>query len=321
MKATQWTTYRSMQLQLGTMGDRLHELRTLAATGKKVSRPSDDPSSVRPILDVRAQVRLADRYLETMGTGLDRAKVVEGHMSSMENALVRAKELALSAVNGGYDPQSMATVADQIANIRAQLVDTANARFDGKYVFAGYEEQTKPFTVNPTYNPATYNPANPATYPVLYNVGLANSQPNMLEISPGETVQVGLTGNSLFLGDADNDGVTDPGAYDIFAVLTQIEEAIRADDKTAISAKLDTIDGAADQARRLRSKIGNNAARLESAMQQMEITKIDLKETLSRYEDADLIETLTDLTQQETAFEAALNITAKISELSILKFI
>jgi flagellar hook-associated protein 3 FlgL len=67
--------------------------------------------------------------------------------------------------------------------------------------------------------------------------------------------------------------------------------------------------------------MGNNAQRVEAAMGHLEEVKIDLKMILSRYEDADIIETLTSLSQQETAFEAALNVTAKVSKLSILNYL
>ena len=48
--------------------------------------------------------------------------------------------------------------------------------------------------------------------------------------------------------------------------------------------------------------------------------KIDLEQILSRYQDADAIETFNDIIKQETAFQAALNITAKVSDISILDY-
>ena len=40
---------------------------------------------------------------------------------------------------------------DEIAELKNELLDTANAVVDGKYIFAGYREDTKPFTANPAY--------------------------------------------------------------------------------------------------------------------------------------------------------------------------
>jgi flagellar hook-associated protein 3 FlgL len=48
---------------------------------------------------------------------------------------------------------------------------------------------------------------------------------------------------------------------------------------------------------------------------------IDLKQILSRYEDADAIEAFNAIVQQETAFQAALSVTSKVSQLSILDYL
>ena len=107
-----------------------------------------------------------------------------------------------------------------------------------------------------------------------------------------------------------------------------MEDAIRAgnvSDPTGpgggMEQNLTVLDTAADQNRRLRSQLGNRASRVESAMLHQEDVKIDLKQILSRYQDADAIETFNDIIKQETAFQAALNITAKVSDISILDFL
>jgi flagellar hook-associated protein 3 FlgL len=318
MKATQGTTYRSLYAQIERISNRLQDVRTTTATGKKLNKPSDDPSAVRPVLNTRTQIRATERYLGTMGTALDKMQILDGHMDHVENVLVRVKELAINSINGTLDEQGLSTLADQVGQMKAELLDTANAQVDGKYIFAGFEESTRPFETNPSYDSELYDPVDLATWPVKYN---GDENATSLEISPGEYVQVNLTGCALFGGDADNDGEVDSGGVDIFAALTRVEEAMRANDMEGVNAELDVLDVCADQARRLRGKMGNNAQRVETAMEHMEGVQTDLQQTLSRYEDADLIEAIASLTQQEQAFEAALNVTAKVSRLSILDFI
>lgn len=87
-----------------------------------------------------------------------------------------------------------------------------------------------------------------------------------------------------------------------------------------LTTQLDSLEDAADQERRLRGLLGNHHVRVENAQTTREETKVDLEEMLSRYEDADLVEVLTDLKQQQTALEAALNVTSKVASLSILNF-
>jgi flagellar hook-associated protein 3 FlgL len=306
MKATQGTTYRSLQAQINQMGLRLQDLRNVAASGKKLNRPSDDPAAIRPVLNTRTQLRATDRYLNTMGSALDKMQVLDGHLGHVENVLVRVKELAINSINGSLGSRDQETLAQQVGAMKAELLDAANAQVNGKYVFAGFAEDTKPFEPNPAYDPT-----DPASRPVLYG---GDGNITELEIAPGETIPTALNGNALFLGGA--------GGIDLFDVLTKIEEAMRSNDPASgVSAQLDSLEKGADQARSQRGLMGNNAQRVETAMGHLEEVKIDLKMILSRYEDADIIETLTSLTQQETAFEAALNVTAKVSKLSILNYL
>ena len=207
------------------------------------------------------------------------------------------------------------------------------------------EEFLREMKDNPNYNPnppvdplnpnPPYDPNDSTTWPYFF---MGTPNPTELEITPGEFLESNLTGNDLFLGI--NNGAmqiggpsppalysSDPGRIDIFSVLTRTEEALRAGNVSdplgaggGLEEKLDNLDIAAEQNRRLRSQLGNKAARVDTAMLHQEDVKIDLHQILSRYQDADAIETFNEIVQQETAFQAALSITAKVSQISILNY-
>jgi len=312
MRATGTTTYRSLQLFLDRTTEKLQSLQLQAATGKKLNRPSDDPTAISPVLSARTQIQNSERYTETIQTGLDRVNNMDGYLDGMENTLVRLKEISIATINGALSPEDRLTYADEVAQLRQSLMDSANAQVDGKYLFAGFNEKTKPFTATNAALPIS------SANPVIYN---GDNGIQQFEISPNELININLTGNGLMMGDADNDGVTDAGAVDIFAVATSLEEALRADDQTAVSAQMDNLETGANQIRGYRSLKGNLGRRLETAKDHMAQIKIDMEEFRSRYEDADILETITSLQQQQQSYQAALNVTGKVSELSILDYI
>ncbi len=335
MKATEGTTYRMLQSNLTRVNNRLEELRIQGATGIKLNKASDDPSAIRPVLTTRTQLMHTDRYLETMGVTLDKMETTDGHLNHVENILQRVKEITINSINDAMSQEDLNTFADEVANLKSELLDAANAKVDGKYIFSGYSESTKPFVENPAYNPATYNQADSTTWPYFY---AGDPNPTELEITPGEYLEANLTGNDLFMG-INNSTVqaggpsppaiyaADPGRMDIFSVLTRTEEALLAgnlDDPLGpgggLQSNLSDVEIAANQERRLRSQLGNRASRVETAMVHQEDVKINLQQILSRYQDADAIETFNDIIKQETAYKAALSITAKVSEISILNY-
>ena len=145
MKATQGTTYRMLGSRLNDVSTQLEELRNIGATGKKLNKPSDDPASIRPVLNTRKQLSNVDRYMETMGKSLDTMQTTDGHLENVENIMQRAKEIMTNAVNDTLNDQDRKTLADELSQLREELLDTANGAVDGKYLFAGYKEDTKPF--------------------------------------------------------------------------------------------------------------------------------------------------------------------------------
>ena len=318
MRATQTTTYRSLQSFLDRTSDKLANLQLQAATGKRINRPSDDPTAISPILSAKTQIQTSDRYIETIESGLDKIDSADGYLDSIENTLVRIKEISIATVNGSLNPEDMRTFAAEVHQLRESLIADANAQIDGKYLFSGFTEKTQPFSLNPAYDSALYDPLDPTTFPVFYNGDDGSLE---YEISPNELIQVNLNGNGLMLGDFDYDGVTDPGAFDIFALVTSLEEELLVDNPAGVEALMDPIEAAANQVRGQRSLKGNVGRRLEVARDHMEQIKIDMETFRSRFEDADILETITEMQQQEQSFEAALNVTGKVSQLSILDYI
>ncbi len=333
MKVTENTTYRLMQTNLDRISNELLELREQGATGVKLNKPSDDPGAIRPVLSARAQLQQNDRHLEIMGHAGDKMASTDSYMESVENVLVRVKEIAINSINSSMSQSDLANLANEVAELKEQLLYSANATIDGKYIFAGFEQNTVPFTENPAYDPALYNISDSTTWPYLYNGDHNRTQ---LEITPGEFMDINLTGNELFMGISNEvaaTGSTDPfqggtvGGIDIFTVLTRTEEAIRAgniDDPSgpggSIQTQLNNLEIAADQNRNLRSTLGSKARRVDAAIVHQQDAAIDLQKILSRYQDADMIQVFNDIVKQETAFKAALNVSSRVSSISILDY-
>jgi len=309
MRATMNTTYRLLQTALDRSNQTLQGLQLQAATGKKINKPSDEPASIQPILLARTQIKDEGRYLKNIQTGLNRTDTTDVSFDQMENILERAKEISVAATNGAMSPQDRATYADEVSQLRQSLLDTANAKFDGEYLFSGYlvtdasMGDQPAFVENPAYTAGSGLP------PVLYN-GDANS--TQLEIAPSERVTVGVPGDQFLMP---------AGGQDLFGVLADLEESLRNDDTAGIQTAEENLATGTEQVRQQRSLLGNIGKRLEDAGQQTQSSKIDKQQLLSKFEDADMVEVVSNLQQQQQAFQAALAVTGKVSQLSILDYL
>ncbi len=302
MRATSSTTYRALNTELFRINRNLEDLRVAIATGKKVRKPSDEPTSIRPILNARTQIKGYERYLKNIEAGLNRTDTTDVHLDQMENTMVRAKEITINAINGAMSQTDLDTFADEIVQLRNTMLDNANARFDGEYLFSGYLVTNASMGGN---TPFTFGGG-----VVTYN---GDSNSTQLEISPTEQLTIGVPGNSFL----------QPGApgVDVFQVLTDLETELRAGNVTGIQNALPDLETATEQIRVQRSLLGNIGKRLEDAKMQTEQIKIDKQELLSTLEDADILELASALQQQEQTLQGALNVTAKVGELTILDYL
>ncbi len=317
MKATLGMNYRMLSHNLENISSKLYDLRQQSATGKKLNKPSDNPAAIRPVLHYQVQDKMTERYLNHLAVAKGEMELVDSGLDNVENILVRAKELGIAAMNGSANDEDRQTFANQISSLFDEMLQAANAQPTGQYIFSGYKDKTVPFIQIDDYNAEDFDPDDKDTWPVSYQGDLHEKS---VEIAPGNYIQTSLTGCELFLGDKDNDGSVDNEAFNLFAVLKNFETAVRENDPDKMSEGLDELEKSAEQVRRLRGQMGNNAWRIEKASEQLEGAVIEFQEIISQYEDADIVDVYARLVQQETAFEAALNVTARVAKLSILDF-
>lgn len=296
MKTTLTATYRTLQSQVSRSSAKLQQYQETAASGIKLNNPSDDPSVVASVINSQSQIRSGEAYQKTISSVSSQLGNLDSTLDQFENLMVQAKELVVAAGNGSLGKGDISAYAQQMAMLKEEAFALANTQVDGKYVFAGFNTDTKPFP--------------DMTDPTLYQGDDNHSE---LQIGPGQKVVTNLTGSELFQGQG--------GGINILSLLSDLEQNLGSMDTTQALSRLDDLETGADQVRNSRSKLGTTAVRVEEAGIRMQDFTDNMAAKLSGYRDADLVEAYTNLAQQEQALQAALSVTAKISNLSILDYL
>lgn len=256
------TTYRSLQTNLSTTSTKLNQLYVTSSTGIAVAKASDKPSAVSSIVNGRSDIVKTERYVENCKHVQDNLATSEIHIDAVEELMTRAKEIAVAGANDSLSETDKATLADEVGKLRQELLDLANTQVSGKYLFAGYNDESQPF----------------AGSPVAY-AGTGDHQ--MIEISPGATVAKNITGEELFMS-----------PVNLFATLEDLEAALTGGDSTSVTAMLTPLEDAAEQVRTQLSSLGNIGARMDDMIGMHENALLVVESTLSRHQDADLTEVL-----------------------------
>ncbi|MBE7557470.1 flagellar hook-associated protein FlgL [bacterium] len=171
-----------------TLADLQKSLRTLAdlqqqlSTGRKFTRPSDNPIDYTTALSYRQSIARERRFDRNIDRGLTNLNLAEASLSGATDLVQRVRELTLSGMSGALDAAQYNAIADEIAQIRDQLVQIGNANLEGVYIFGGTQTLRAPFQE--------------VGAGVVRYVGNAGGR--HLEIGQGIVVRTNLTGMDVF---------------------------------------------------------------------------------------------------------------------------
>ncbi|AJY69287.1 flagellar hook protein FlgL [Geobacter sulfurreducens] len=297
MRVTQNTTANLVLNSLQTIRRRTEELEQQAATGVKISAPGDDPVTAQQILHMKSLMAAGDQYSRNISNGISWLSMTEAAMDEMGNVLTRAKELTVQMANATSDAKARESGMNEIVQLRNQLIQLGNTQLNGRYVFGGFKNDTPPFDSTGAFN--------------------GTDDSITIEIDRGAFVPINYSGGELLRGG------TPPGSTgtDIIGVFDNLITALGANDQTAVQAELPNLEDALSQVLSNRTDLGARMNRLEGQKNVIEEMKFSLTKVLSDKQDVDFMQVISDLTKQQTAFEAAIAASGKISQISLLDYL
>ena len=288
-------------------------LQNQVSTGLRVSAPADDPTAMQSTLTDLSSQAAQQQFSKNISTIQSKADSIYGVLQSLQTISNRMGEIATaagSATNSQTDLNHYATEVTSLIQQAAQMVNAKDPA-TGQYLFGGTDSGQQPFTVT--------TDANGNVTGVTYS---GNSSVNQTEIAPGVTVAADVPGANPS-GSGAYGLITDSrtGA-DLFNHLISLQNNLLAGNSSAISST-DTANLQNDE-NNLAYQVaynGNVQTRLTTASSFATNQSTALNGLISNASSADLAQTLTQLTQAQTAYQAALQSSATIMQLSILNYL
>lgn len=285
-------TIEGLQSALGRVQRQQEKL----ATGKEISRPSDDPGGTVAALTYRSDIRRNDQYSRNGQNGLDWLGTADSTISGMTTMVQRAKTLTLQAANGSLSADERTAIAEEMDTLRQGLIGMANTTYMNRPIFGGTASNGTGTTI---------------AYDANGNYQGDNGQV-MRNVAPGVQVAVNVNGPQLF----------GSGATGLFNVLGQISQDLRSNNPAALTqTDIGNLDSAMTQLQNTHAVVGARYDRVQSMKTLADNTSVNLKSGLSEVEDADLPKAITDLQLQQVSYQAALAATAKVIQPSLVDFL
>jgi flagellar hook-associated protein 3 FlgL len=295
MRVTDGTMANMSLNNLQLIRQRLDDLQTQVSTQRKVSNPGDDPLATQQILGLQGQLNDGDQYTKNISTGSAVLSTMESALASMGDSLTRIKEIGIQMANGTYSADQRSEAMVEVKQIREQLISLGNTQSGGRYVFGGSKNDSPPFDASGAYN--------------------GNDANISINIDKSSSVVINYSGGKLLTGTG---GGTD---VSVIGTIDKLTLALSNNDQTGIQNTLSDLDKSMTQVLSARTDIGARMNRLDSTKNFIDNAQLYLQKALSDKQDVDFTKAVSDLTRQQTAFEAALAATAKVSKMSLMDYL
>jgi flagellar hook-associated protein 3 FlgL len=269
-------------------------LQEQVASGLQVNKPSDDPLTARQLLDLQHQIAQGSQYTSNISKGSTMLNMASTALTGMSDIMTQIKKIAADNVSGSGSQSDRNGVGSSLDALKQQLIDMGNTEYGGQYVFGGFKNNQPPFASNGTFS-GTDDDLN-------------------VEVAQGSKVSVSVSGGKLLKGTA--------GGVNILDEIDKLKTAITGNppDTAAISGEINTMGSAADQVTASLTDVATRLIRLTSAGTLITNNQNTLQNVYGEKQNVDYATLGVELNQQQTAFEAALSATAKISQLSLLNY-
>jgi flagellar hook-associated protein 3 FlgL len=285
---------------LNRIGDELNTDELDISSGVRMQQVSDFPDQVSELLQARAALS-ASQQISTNLTGVTtEVNTGEQTLESAVQLFDQVQTLAAEGATGTQTAATRATIAQQVQDIEQQFVGFANTNIEGRYIFSGDSDQTAPYSYDITQ-----------ADPVSTYQGSASTR---VALNPnGTTFPIALTAQQIF-------DSSDP-TTNTFTALNTLITALNNNDQAGITTSVNSLGGVAQYLNNQLAFYGTTQDQISSATDYANTQQTQIQTEISGLEDTDTTSAILDMTQAQTAEQAALQSEAQIPRTTLFDFL
>ncbi|MBN1551790.1 hypothetical protein JW979_09990 [bacterium] len=291
--------------------NKMQKIQEQISSGKMIRVASDDPIGSTRSMSLTNDIKKTDQYKRNLTNGVSILENTSSVITQVEELLLEIKTIAENASSEVTSSAERTAFAFQVNQLLEEIVQVSNSKFQGKFIFGGAE------TLSGTH-------ANSQVFNIqLSGSAIAGVIPNPRGIDgeikrlagDGKSIIINISGNDVF----QPDGVG--GTNDIFDTIIQLRENLLANDGDSIRTRINELDREFDQVVSQNTLAGAKLNRMTLVSDQLDDLKVVQKEHLSEVEDTDVAEAILRMQTQEVTFQAALQVSSRILNQSLLDYI
>lgn len=297
MRVTSNSEYQNTLANLERAASDLARWQAQVSSARRLEVPSDDPAAAARSIAERAEIGTIDQYSRSGDTAEARLRAVDSVLSDVVSRLTAAQAEAGAALGTVATDVQREAHAGALEAIADALFSDLNTSLRGTFLFAGSATLTAPYSMGSDGTVSAYQ-------------GDGNAV--AIDIDRARSVQVAFDGRAITQGE---------DAQDVFTCLSALVAAIRANDQPAIASGVEGLRRAFDRAVAFQAAVGTDLATLADEGPRLTSLRQAAAARVSRDEDANLAEALSQMSRADAAYESALAAIGNRSRLTLLDYL
>jgi flagellar hook-associated protein 3 FlgL len=306
MKISTSLYFNRATTQLGNVQGELAKTQEQLSLGKQIVKPSDAPDKAALVTRLESELSRQTGYQNTLKSVNVRLTAEETALTNTSDVMVRIKELAVQGANDTLGPQDRQSLALEMGSLKDQLLSLANSQdSNGNYLFSGSRTGVPAFSKD-------------AAGRVQYQGDQARMKVN---VGDSRRMNLNMPGSDAFTRVVRDDGKGGKVGVDFFQSLDDLVTAVSAGDHNNMQRGIGEIDTLQNGVSQGLGQIGSDLGIVDMQNTVLDQVVLQLKTTRSDVEDLDYTTAITKMNKDQLALEAAQSSFAKISQLSLFKYL
>ncbi|WP_134703686.1 flagellar hook-associated protein FlgL [Ammoniphilus sp. YIM 78166] len=296
LRVTQSMLHNNMIRNVNQGFRKMEILHEQIASGRRISKPSDDPVGAMRGMQYRTQLLENETYKRNANEAKSWMETTDNLISNAGEAMHRVRELMVLASNGTLETSDRKAIASELGQIKEHLGMIANTAIGGRYIFSGTKTDQPPYSIETG----------------MMNSNLINDGEMKVEVSNGVYMAMNVSAKSLF---ESGEGVFNT----IDKVLSDLADSTKSGkDFTTYMEKFDLQH---QHMLTIQSALGGRINRVELASDRLDFQEVAFTRLLSQNEDTDFAKAISELNAQEAVHKAALGAGARIIQPTLMDYL
>jgi flagellar hook-associated protein 3 FlgL len=312
------TTVSTIESDLNQLSQTQEQL----STGFQINQPSDNPYGAALAISLNGQVAAYGAYQSNVSQGTAWVESASTSLESIQQATQTVRSLVVEGANGTMSSNDLQDAAQEVMQYMAQIKQSADAQYNGSYIFSGDNVSAEPW--QPTATAA--DPPGEDTY--------AGNQ-NAISYAIGPSTQIKVNANLYsVMGNGDTGGtaaassgggaVNADGSGGLLATLRSIYNDMTGTaggTQNDLQNQLKNLDTNISSLEGIQASVGATQDSLQMASTRLTALSTSAQTDAGDVQDTDMAKATVAFSTEQAGYQAALQSAADIIQTSLLNFL